>query len=66
MVSFVVSATAGIVAVVTQIFQNNDHTSTWLAFALSWIACALAAIAGSSLVFRVAEVRKRVTHRTRR
>jgi hypothetical protein len=61
---------AGIVAVVSQIFQANDHTSVWIAFALAWIACALAAIASSSLVFRVAEVRKRITRqpirRTRR
>jgi ABC-type branched-subunit amino acid transport system permease subunit len=58
----------GIVAVVSEIFQSNDHTSVWLAFALAWIACALMAIASSSLVFRVAEVRKRITthHRTRR
>jgi hypothetical protein len=53
--------TAGIVAVVSQLFQSNDHTSIWLAFALDWIACALAAIASSSLVFRVAEARKRIT-----
>lgn len=62
---------AGIVAVVSQIFQANDHTSVWLAFALAWIACALMAIASSSLVFRVAEVRKHITRqqqmrRTRR
>ncbi|HEY2822322.1 MAG TPA: hypothetical protein VGJ06_14860 [Candidatus Acidoferrum sp.] len=57
----------GILAVVSQIFQANDHTSVWLAFALAWIACALTAIASSSLVFRVAEVRKRITYqRTRR
>ncbi|HUE43674.1 MAG TPA: hypothetical protein VMP12_08915 [Candidatus Sulfotelmatobacter sp.] len=61
------AATAGIVAVVSQLFQANDHTSIWLAFALAWIACALAAIASSSLVFRVAEVRKRITqHHPRR
>jgi ABC-type branched-subunit amino acid transport system permease subunit len=59
------AATAGMVAVVTQILQNNDHTSVWLAFTFAWIACALAALASSSLVFRVAEVRKRVT-RSRR
>ncbi len=52
---------AGLIAVVSQLFQSNDHTSVWLAFALAWIACALVAIASSSLVFRVAEVRKRVT-----
>jgi ABC-type branched-subunit amino acid transport system permease subunit len=52
---------AGIVAVVSQLFQANDHTSVWLAFALAWLACALVAIASSSLVFRVAEVRKRIT-----
>ena len=59
---------AGIVAVVSQLFQSNDHTSIWLAFALAWIACALVAIASSSVVFRVAEVRKRITTqpRTRR
>ena len=51
---------AGIVAVVSQIFQANDHTSVWLAFALAWVTCALMAIASSSLVFRVAEVRNRV------
>jgi hypothetical protein len=60
-------ATAGIVAVVSQLFQANDHASAWLAFALAWIACALTAIASSSLVFRVAEVRKLVTqNHTRR
>jgi hypothetical protein len=60
--------TAGIVAVVSQIFQANDHTSAWLAFTLSWIACALLAIASSSLVFRVAEARKYITrqHQIRR
>ena len=55
------SIAAGIVAVVSQIFQANDHTSAWLAFALAWIACALMAIASSSLVFRVAEARKHIT-----
>jgi|HubBroStandDraft_6_1064221.scaffolds.fasta_scaffold102065_1 ABC-type branched-subunit amino acid transport system permease subunit len=59
---------AGIIAVVSQLFQSNDHTSIWLAFALSWIACALLAIASSSLVFRVAEARNRIIaqQRTRR
>ena len=66
-----VAIAAGVVAVVSQIFQSNDHTSVWLAFALAWIACALVAIASSSLVFRVAEVRKQITRqqqlrRTRR
>jgi hypothetical protein len=51
---------AGIVAVVSQLFQANDHTSVWLTFAIVWIACALGAIASSSLVFRVAEVRNRI------
>ena len=62
------SVAASIAAVVSQIFQANDHTSVWLAFALAWIACALVAIASSSLVFRVAEVRKHITtqRRTRR
>lgn len=62
---------AGIVAVVSQIFQANDHTSVWIAFALAWIACASIAIASSSLVFRVAEARKHIARqqqirRTRR
>jgi ABC-type branched-subunit amino acid transport system permease subunit len=59
---------AGIVAVVSQLFQSNDHTSVWLTFAIVWIACALGAIASSSLVFRVAEVRNRIItqQRTRR
>jgi heme exporter protein D len=62
-----VAFAAGIVAVVSQLFQANDHTSVWLAFALSWIACALLAIGSSSLVYRVAEVRKQITQqRTRR
>jgi uncharacterized protein (DUF2062 family) len=57
---------AGIIAVVSQVFQSNDHTSIWLAFALSWIACALLAIASSSLVFRVAEARKHITQQRSR
>jgi ABC-type branched-subunit amino acid transport system permease subunit len=59
---------AGIVAVVSQLFQANDHTSVWLTFVIVWIACALGAIASSSLVFRVAEVRNRIVaqQRTRR
>ena len=59
---------SGIVAVVSQLFQANDHTSIWLTFAIVWIACALGAIASSSVVFRVAEVRNRIIaqHRTRR
>jgi hypothetical protein len=56
---------ASIVAVVSQLFQANDHTSVWLSFAIIWIACALGAIASSSLVFRVAEVRNRITSRQR-
>jgi len=59
---------AGIVAVVSQLFQANDRTSVWLTFAIVGIACALGAIASSSLVFRVAEVRNRIIaqQRTRR
>jgi threonine/homoserine/homoserine lactone efflux protein len=53
--------TAVIVAVVSQLIQANDHTSVWLTFAIIWIVCALGALASSSLVFRVAEVRKRIT-----
>jgi hypothetical protein len=51
---------AGIVAVISQHFQANDHTSAGLTFAIVWIVCALGAVASSSLVFRVAEVRNRV------
>jgi hypothetical protein len=59
---------AGIVAVVSQLFHANDHTSVWLTFAIVWIVCALGAIASSSVVFRVAEVRNRIVaqQRTRR
>jgi hypothetical protein len=59
---------AGIIAVVSQLFLANDHTSVWLTFAVVWIACALGAIASSSVVFRVAEVRNRIIaqQRTRR
>ena len=61
----------GIVAVVSQLFHANDHTSVWLTFAIVWITCALGALASSSIVFRVAEVRNRIisqqrTHRSRR
>ncbi len=61
-------ATAGIVAVVSQLFHANDQTSVWLTFAIVWITCALGAIASSSIVFRVAEVRNRIVsqQRTRR
>jgi hypothetical protein len=53
---------AGIIAVVSQLFLANDHTSVWLTFAIVWIACALGAVASSSLVFRVAEARKHITN----
>lgn len=56
---------AGIIAVVSQLFQANDHTSIWLTFAIVWIACALGAVASSSLVFRVAEARNRIASRQR-
>jgi threonine/homoserine/homoserine lactone efflux protein len=49
---------AGTVAVVSQL-QTNHHTSVWLTFAIVWITCALGALASSSIVFRVAEVRNR-------
>ena len=63
-----VALAAGVVAVVSQFFQANDHTSIWLTFAIVWITCALGAIASSSVVFRVAEVRNRIIaqQRTRR
>jgi hypothetical protein len=57
---------AGIVAVVSQLFHANDHTSVWLTFAIVWIVCALGAIASSSVVFRVAEVRNRIVAEQRR
>ena len=59
-----VSFSAGIVAVVSQIFQANDHTSVWIAFGLVWVICAVATLASSSLVFRVAEVRKRISRQS--
>jgi hypothetical protein len=55
----------GSVAVVSQHFQANDHTSVWLTFAIVWITCALGAIASSSIVLRVAEVRNRIVSRQR-
>jgi ABC-type branched-subunit amino acid transport system permease subunit len=59
---------AGNVAVASQLSHANDHASVWLTFAIVWIVCALGAIASSSLVFRVAEVRNRIVaqQRTRR
>ena len=51
---------AGIVAVVSQFLQANYHTNAWLTFAIVWIVCALGAVASSSIVFRVSEVRNRV------
>ena len=59
---------AGSVAVVSQHFQANNHMSVWLTFAIVWITCALGALASSSIVFRVAEVRDRIVsqQRTRR
>jgi hypothetical protein len=56
---------AGIVAVVSQLFHANDHTSVWFTFAIVWIVCALGAIASSSVVFRVAEVRNRIVAQQR-
>jgi hypothetical protein len=58
---------AGSVAVVSQL-QANHHTSVWVTFAIVWITCALGALASSSIVFRVAEVRNRIVaqQRTRR
>lgn len=61
-----VAATASIVAGVSQHLQATDHTSVWLTFAIVWITCALAAIASSSLVLRVADVRNRIVSRQRR
>lgn len=54
---FIVASTA---AAVSQLSHVNAHTSAWLTFAIVWIVCALGAIASSSLVFRVAEVRLRI------
>ena len=43
--------------------QRNDHVSTWLAFALVWVACAIGAVASTCLVFSVAQTRKRILDR---
>jgi Na+/H+ antiporter NhaC len=50
-------------AVILDIFQRNDRVSTWLAFALVWVACAIAALASACLVFSVAQTRKRILDR---
>ena len=60
-----VAATASIVAVVSQHLQANDHANVWLTFAIVWITCALGALASSSLVLRVAEVRNRIVSQQR-
>jgi hypothetical protein len=55
---------AGSVAVVSQL-QANHHTNVWLTFAIVWITCALGALASSSIVLRVAEVRNRIVSQQR-
>ena len=50
-------------AVVMSVFQNSDRLSTWLAFGLVWVACAIAALACAALVFCVGETRKRLFNR---
>ena len=57
--------TAAIFAGAVRLFQPGEHPSALLVFALIWLACAAAALASSTLVFRVAEVRKRVFRRQR-
>jgi hypothetical protein len=57
------SLLAGCYAVILNIFQRNDRVSTWLAFALVWVACAITALASACLVFGVGETRKRILDR---
>ncbi len=57
------SGLANLSAVVVRLFQNNDRTSTWLAFGLVWVACAIAALASAGVVFCVGETRKRILSR---
>jgi hypothetical protein len=59
----VVSGLGYVPAVVMQLFQNTDRTSTWLAFGLVWVTCALAALASAGLVFCIGETRKRIFSR---
>lgn len=56
------SGLAGVSSVILQVFRNEDRISTWLAFGLVWLACAVAALASAYLVYRVAETRKRLFH----
>jgi hypothetical protein len=50
-------------AVVLHVFQNSDRLSTWLAFGFVWVACAIAALACTGVVFCVGETRKRLFNR---
>jgi small neutral amino acid transporter SnatA (MarC family) len=57
------SGLGGFSAVVVRLFQNGDRASTWLAFGLVWVACAIAVLASAWLVFCVGETRKRIFSR---
>lgn len=54
---------SGVYAVILHVFQNHDRASTWLAFAIAWLACATGAVASAYLVSRVSETRKRLFDR---
>jgi hypothetical protein len=54
------SGLAVVCSVILQVFRSEDRISTWLAFGLVWLACAVAALASAYLVYRIAETRKRL------
>jgi hypothetical protein len=54
------SSLATVSAAMLQVFENDDHTSTFLAFAMIWIVTATFALASAYLVFRIAEARRRL------
>jgi hypothetical protein len=54
------STGVAVYAAVLHILENNDRTSTLLAFAMIWVTTATFALASAYLVLRVAETRKRL------
>jgi hypothetical protein len=54
---------AGFYTSIVRVFQDDNLASTWLAFALGWLACAAAVMASSCLVFGISEIRKRLFER---
>jgi hypothetical protein len=54
------STGVAVYAAVLHVLENNDRTSSLLAFAMIWVATATFALASAYLVFRVAETRKRL------